>query len=283
MKKVLFVLIAPLLLTACGGSKKSDSTPEDFKQSYTVDASKKGKKISGQEAGNIAKEIERKMNERTTESEQFIEDSKVFSYSFKNVIDDKIYLGSEVNYSSEEDFFSQRLEVMSEEDESRVHHISTQYEYSIGEEVVFADVNPDGSGHYYTYSKEGYEYNGIFQFLSEMMLECGNQIKNLLTQMTTYGDMPAGSGVNVEYSSSGAGNLYMKMQIPSAGITLEALCEDYWLTYEYMYTDMTQLMKNLPAEYRDLMEFQRMVTEIHFDFQHATVERPDLSNLRHLN
>lgn len=281
MKKVLFVLMLPMLLGACGSKSATSSTPKDFQQSYKVEEEKKGSKVSASVASQRAKAIGEKMEEKTTayssDTSRFIEDSKQFSYSFKNVIDDSLYLNSYVNYSSNEEFFSQKIEVLSKEDNLR--HTSTNYEYVMDEKVIEAFVNEDGTGYYYTYQKEGYQYNGIFAFLSEMILECGNQMKNLLQQTEVYmgGSVPGGT---TEFRSSGEGNLYMKFSIPSSGITMEVLFEDYWLTYEYMYTDLTQLMKDMPKEYRDLIQNQRMVTELHIDFQHAEVNRPNLDNLK---
>lgn len=284
MKKFFIVLLFPMLLASCGGS--SSSVPSDFKQTYHVEDSKKGQKISTQEAGEIAQEISAKMDEKSdiylADSNKFIEDSQQFSYSFKNVIDDSLYLNSYVNYSATEEFFSQTVELLNDEG---YRSTSTNYEYAIDDTMIEAVVYENGSGFYWTYAKEGYKYNGIFDFLSKMILECGNQMKNLLQQVDSYKSFSEvkGSGITLEFRSSGPGCLYFRLSYPTMGITIEALFEEYWLTYEYMYTDMTKLLKNLPKEYQIELEYERMVTELHIDFQHATINRPDLTNLTKYN
>ena len=102
-------------------------------------------------------------------------------------------------------------------------------------------------------------------------------MKNTLSQMSSYGTMPTSSDFQIEFYSSGEGNLYMHFYIPSVGITLEALFENYWLTYEYMYTDLTKL-KDMYQELGIEMEYEKMVTELHIEFNTATVRYPTLTH-----
>ena len=273
-----FLIMIPFLLTGCKfGKGNNNNIPEEFQKTHTVESSKKGNKISNNQASKIANDIANAMNTKYSDDEgKFIEDATKFSYTFRNVIDDTYTLSSKVNYDGEAEFFSQNIVSYGDGQWSEM----TNYEYAI-DDTVYQVYESGGRGNYYTYPKKDYTYNGIFAFLSEMILQCGNQIKEMLTQMTTYGnmDMPSGSDVTIEYYSKGAGHLYMYMYIASAGITLEALCEDYWLTYEYMYTDLTKLKQYMPEGYE--LEYERMVTELYIDFNHATVKYPDISRYNH--
>lgn len=277
MKKAYLLLLIPFAVAGCksGGSKSGGNG--DFAPEYHVEENKKGQKISNQEANSIARQIAQNMEQYdSSKPEAFLEKATLFSYSFKNVIDDSTYIYSKVNYSSADEYFSQSAAITAYDEGRPYHFMADNYEYALGNQVVEAYYSHEShTGYYWLREKEGYKFNGIFSFLSEMILNCGNQLHTITQNMDTYGNMPSQSGMTIEFRSSGAGNLYFKFDMPSYGITLESLFEDYWLTYEYMYTDLTAMQKYMPDGFE--LEYDHMVTELHIDFHNATIVYPDLS------
>ena len=284
MKKFYLVLAVPFLITGCGSNPNgiNNNTQNDgFGKTHTVSDAKKGAKISNDEAKDVAARIATSMETKYKNNEdKFIEDATKFSYSFRNVIDDSIYISTSVNYDGEKEFFSQKA---TSRESGHGTSIMSNYEYVVEDLVYSVFVNQETGGYYYTYAKDTYRYNGIFSFLSELILECGNQMKNILSQMNSFSDLEsmAGTGIDIEYRSSGEGNLYMSMNIPMSGMRLEAMFENYWLTYEYLYTDLSSLKQYMPEGYE--FEYEKMVTELFIDFNEATVEYPDITNYRHYN
>lgn len=284
MKNKLAFLLVPFLLVSCDFRKEDGSTaynsirPEGFEQSVQVEDARKGEKITAQEASDVILDITRNspMMKDTANPEVFIDDTNEFSYYFKNKADDSVELVSKVNYSQPKQFFSQHIS-QKIIDETGVHTLLTSnYEYILNNQYIVAFFNSFGLHEVDYLPVEDYSSTAIFAYLSDMIINLANYAKDALTQVDNYGgiadEMSGYDGITLEYYSSGPGNLYIRMSMESFGIYIEELFENYWLTYEYMYTDITKLMVGSQIE----IPYKRMMSEIYIKFGQTNIEYPDL-------
>lgn len=285
MKKKLALILVPFLLSACDTVKGNEESPankpkrpEGFEQTAQVEDSRKGEKITSEEATNVISDITKKspMMKDTTDPEAFIEDASEFSYYFKNKMDDSVELVSHVNYSQEKQFFSQQIfeKVI---DETGIYTLAvSNYEYILNNQYVVAIFDSFGLSEVDYLPVEDYTRTAIFAYLSDMILNIANCAKDALSQIESYsgmsGAMSGGQGMTLEYYSSGPGNLYICMSMESLGIYVEELFENYWITYEYMYTDLTKLMGGSQIE----MPYKHMMTELNIKFGEADINYPNI-------
>ena len=290
MKNKIVLMFVPFLLVGCasksGGSSNNSTptptpsvtVPQGFEQTGSVSETRRGSKISTSEANQIIEEIRESSNSFQSEyndnPDKFIEDAQEFSYYFKNKIDDVSDMTSRVNYSRSAQFFSQHL-TSSVVDEGEIYIMDfTHYEYVLNNQFVTAYTNNvSGKTDVDYHPIEEYTTDGIFTYLAEMILNIGNVTKDMLSQNDNYAgiaEQSSASGISIEYYSSGKGNLFIRMNMESFGIYLETLFEDCWLTYEYMYTDLTKLMSGSGYS----MPYQRMMSELNINYGRAEIAYP---------
>ena len=316
-KRIVLLTLPVFLLTGCSlltnildkikGQNTNENQEEsedqkEFAQTVTISEEEKGTPISSQQAqqtmNGINANMQSKMDEIQTEEgmKQQIENTDKFSYVFRNKVDDKIYIDNAVNYSRSDKYFHSKIitRTLMDDDQNDVHGLFCSdgdlFEYELGEQYVHAikshdwgydtknNENHDTSYAYYHYVTNYSFEQDVFTQLSELMLSVGNQGKNYMQTIDPYTNESMSNAYgSISFYSKGEGHLYGKILMPQSGITLEFLYENYWLKYEYMYTDLRQLQSFVGASF-GLDSYTQMTTELYMDFQSAKVEYPNLDN-----
>lgn len=317
MKRKLVLLMLPaLMLSGCtilNNNSESDKVdPEDasYRPTIVIKEEQKGEEITSEQAETMIEDIKTNLQSRSVklqseeEREEMIADCNQFSYDMKVKMDDYYVLMSN-DYSKNDKYMHVGLHAeVPAVDLSKTGYAVSDLPIVEGVEDMeqYTYVNPDsrivsahksvGSGYiiedgvkkpyeenvrYHEILDESVVFDDLFEIkLCDELLFCANQTNAMLQQFEPYDSSSSGGGKSLTYSSSGEGNLYLEVNLPSTGMKMTALFEDYWLKYEYIHIDLRKI-KELGVVTDEEMPYNRMTTEISFDFNKANVEYPDLS------
>ena len=297
------------LLDFTGSSEGGELDPEDaaYRPTVVIKEEQKGEEITVQEAQETVVAIQtatqsRSQKLQTLEGQQEVaEETTVFSYDFKVKMDDYYVLDS-VDYSKNDKYFHSALHAeipavdlsktgytvdgidVVEGSEDIDYHLYQQQEAIIEAQKVIADGYYIDNGvrksfhendkRYHTLKTDSsYEELALPRICNEMLF-IGNQSNAMMQQAEPYlNEQYASLGANVSFHSKGEGHLYMEVSMPTMGLEMTALFENYWLTYEYMHIDLRKISAFMEEE----IPYERMTTELNIDFTKCNVEYPDLS------
>lgn len=287
--------------------------PEDaaYRPTVVIREEEKGEEITLEQAEENVAEIKLATQNRSAKlqteegRQEILAESNKFSYDLK-VKMDNYYVLDTVDFSKNDKYMHSSLHAeVPEIDLSKTGYTvdavdivdgkedSDYHLYVNSENRVVEAVKTVGDGHfmedgvrkewhenskYYRLADESVNYDNLFMTqLCNQILFVGNQSNSLMKAIEPYMDETYTNstlGSSVSFHSKGEGHLYIEMSMPTTGLQMTMLFDNYWLTYEYMHIDLRKI--NELGVLEEELPYERMTTELSIDFSKANIDYPNL-------